>query len=266
MRARNIKPGFWKNEQLVSCDPVTRLLFIGLWGIADREGRLSDSPIKIKIELFPCDHVDVESMLKSLASVGLIDRYEIDGKRYIQVVNFAKHQSPHHLEKSSTIPPNSGRHPGNNGTSPVNNETSPVKEPDVKRFYETSPVNEPVLEHLGNNCGIQDSGFRIQGKEEGFGEKPPAGSAAANLAALWMFHRRGAHTEHDRRSADNFADLLAAGVTEASLAAAIASKDRAKTEPIWEFCKRFKPKPKSREPDCLPGTMAFLAQSAGSLK
>ena len=41
-RARNIKPGFFKNELLVGLPYEYRLLFIGLWTIADRDGRFED--------------------------------------------------------------------------------------------------------------------------------------------------------------------------------------------------------------------------------
>ena len=38
MRARNLKPGFFKNETLAEIEPLGRLLFQGLWCMADREG------------------------------------------------------------------------------------------------------------------------------------------------------------------------------------------------------------------------------------
>ena len=50
-RARNIKPGFFTNDELVELPFATRLLFIGLWTIADREGRMVDRPKKIKMEI-----------------------------------------------------------------------------------------------------------------------------------------------------------------------------------------------------------------------
>lgn len=104
MRARNIKPGFFKNEQLPDCTPLTRLLFIGLWCMADREGLLEDRPRKLKIEVFPCDDCDIDAMLEELQATGFIRRYEIEGRRYVQVVNFKKHQRPHNKEQASTIP------------------------------------------------------------------------------------------------------------------------------------------------------------------
>jgi hypothetical protein len=107
MRARNIKPGFFINEDLAEVDAHGRLLFIGLWCLADREGKLEDRPKRIKGELFRYDAISYEAIdaqLMKLADLGLIIRYEIDGLRYIFIPNFLKHQSPHYNEKPSTIP------------------------------------------------------------------------------------------------------------------------------------------------------------------
>ena len=49
-RARNVKPGFFKNELLAECEPLARILFEGLWCEADREGRLEDRPRRLKAE------------------------------------------------------------------------------------------------------------------------------------------------------------------------------------------------------------------------
>jgi hypothetical protein len=103
-RSRNIKPGFFTNEELVELDFCVRLLFIGLWTLCDREGRMEDRPKKIKMALFPADNIDIEQALNDLASRNFIIRYEADGNQYIQVVNFGKHQNPHVKEPASTIP------------------------------------------------------------------------------------------------------------------------------------------------------------------
>jgi hypothetical protein len=103
-RSRNIKPGFFINEDLVELPFATRLLFVGLWTIADREGRLDDRPKKIKMAVFPADEVDIDEGLNQLASRELITRYVVEGERYIQITNFQKHQYPHPNEKESHIP------------------------------------------------------------------------------------------------------------------------------------------------------------------
>lgn len=103
-RARNIKPGIMANENLAELDPITRLLFVYLWMLADREGRLEDRPKRIKAEALPYDNADADAMLDSLASAGFIHRYEVAGVRLIQVLNFAKHQAPHVREQASSLP------------------------------------------------------------------------------------------------------------------------------------------------------------------
>ena len=70
-RARNIKPGFFRNADLAELPIEARLLFIGLWTIADREGRMEDRPKQIKMELFPADSLDCDDLLDQLAIVGL---------------------------------------------------------------------------------------------------------------------------------------------------------------------------------------------------
>ncbi len=104
MRARNIKPGFFENEDLAELSPEARLLFIGLWCMADKRGRLEDTPKKIKRTLLPYDEVNVDKLLTSLHEKGFIVRYEVMGNRYIEIANFSKHQRPHPKEKESQIP------------------------------------------------------------------------------------------------------------------------------------------------------------------
>jgi len=103
-RARNIKPGFFTNDLLAEVDPLGRILFAGIWTIADRAGRLLDRPKKIKAEVLPFDNCDIDQLLKDLSKHGFITRYEVDGCRYIQVENWCKHQNPHIKESQSTIP------------------------------------------------------------------------------------------------------------------------------------------------------------------
>lgn len=103
-RARNFKPGFFRDAALVELPVETRLLFPGLWTLADRAGRLEDKPKQIKMEIYPADNFDVDVMLNQLQASGLIIRYEVDGKHFIQIKNFLKHQNPHRDEKESEIP------------------------------------------------------------------------------------------------------------------------------------------------------------------
>jgi hypothetical protein len=104
-RARNIKPGFFANDVLAELPALTRLLFAGLWTIADRAGRLEDRLKKIKASVLPYDDCDVDAMLNDLDRLGFIQRYEAaGGVRAIQIVTWDKHQNPHIKEPESIIP------------------------------------------------------------------------------------------------------------------------------------------------------------------
>lgn len=104
-RARNIKPGLFKNEILGEADPIYSLLFIGLWTLADREGRLENRPKRIRAELFPYRFdLDVSTALAWLNHESFISIYDDGHKSYIQVNNWKRHQSPHHKEVASEIP------------------------------------------------------------------------------------------------------------------------------------------------------------------
>lgn len=103
-RSRNIKPGFFANDLLAEVPPLGRLLFAGLWTLADREGRLEDRPKKIRAQIFPYDECDVDTLLDELDRRHFIQRYEVDDLRLIQVTTWHKHQNPHIKEPASTLP------------------------------------------------------------------------------------------------------------------------------------------------------------------
>lgn len=102
-----MKPKFYESDVVASVGFMERLMLKGLSLMADREGRLEDRPMYIKGQLFRYDDLtaeQIENGLVSLARVGLIQRYEAKGEKYIQVVGFKDDESPHVKEGASTIP------------------------------------------------------------------------------------------------------------------------------------------------------------------
>ena len=100
MRARNIKPGFFLNDELLDLEPLKRIFFIGLLCSADAYGRLEDRPRQLRRAVLPDDTIDPEETLKQMADAGLIIRYSVNGHGLIQVTRFQDHQSPHRDEKA----------------------------------------------------------------------------------------------------------------------------------------------------------------------
>lgn len=147
-RSRNIKPGFFKNEVLAELPFETRLLFIGLWTLADREGRLEDRPKRIKAELFAFDSFDVDPMLNRLQSDGFLVRYEAGGSRYLQIENFVKHQDPHYKEKASEIPAPPGRQNAIVATGVTRTQRARIFERDGYRCAECSAEDSLSIDHI----------------------------------------------------------------------------------------------------------------------
>lgn len=105
MRIRSIKPEFWRSDDIVSLDWATRLLFIGLWSYVDDNGVGRDEEKLIVADLFPLEEDTRETLatvsrgLRELSRKGLIHRYEVDGRAYLDITNWKKHQRLDHPNK-----------------------------------------------------------------------------------------------------------------------------------------------------------------------
>ena len=105
-RARNIKPGFFINDDLGDIEPLGRLLFVGMWTIADYKGDFEWREKRVKAQLLPYDNCDITKLAINLDQSGFIRFYSVQDKLYCRVVNFCTHQNPHKNErdKGSEIP------------------------------------------------------------------------------------------------------------------------------------------------------------------
>jgi hypothetical protein len=177
-RIRGIKPEFFKDEDL-ACLPIeARLFFIGLWCFADKSGRLEDRPKYLKVEIFPYDNYDVENLLQILADPKITDRpnkvfirrYEVNGRKYIDIPEFSKHQGIHHTERESTIPEFNGyltvKERLNNGDITVTLLEEKEKEVEVEvgqnTFCETvvsPPPKTPIRKKQSTEQSINDQAW-----------------------------------------------------------------------------------------------------------
>ena len=109
MRIRSIVPGFFTSESMGDVTRDCRLLFVGLWAMADKNGCLAKKLKKIKAEVFPYDD-DVTSevlqkWLQSLSESGSIEFYieEPSGQECIYIPNFTKHQKLTTWERRDSV-------------------------------------------------------------------------------------------------------------------------------------------------------------------
>lgn len=105
-RIRTIKPEFFTSLSNADLSLATRLTFIGLWTHVDDEGRCVDDARLIKAAVWPLERTvkAVEADLKKLDTADKIIRYESDGRKYIAVTEWSRHQ---HINRArpSRIPP-----------------------------------------------------------------------------------------------------------------------------------------------------------------
>jgi len=100
MRIRSIKPEFWRSDDIDRLDWPTRLLFIGLWSYVDDNGVGRDRESDIAADLFSGDLsrdpretlATVSGGLQKLSEGGQIIRYTVDGKSYLHITAWEKHQ------------------------------------------------------------------------------------------------------------------------------------------------------------------------------
>lgn len=98
MRIRSVKPEFWRSESITRLPRDVRLLFIGLWSYVDDNGVGVDDYRQIAADLFALEddlsevRNYVREGLATLARELLLTRYEINGKRYLHITTWDKHQ------------------------------------------------------------------------------------------------------------------------------------------------------------------------------
>jgi len=177
-RARNIKPSFFDNEKLASLCTYTRLLFIGLWTIADAYGKLEDRPSRIKKQLLGYENVDAEPLLKNLEQSGFIQRYSVNGQNIIRIPNFIKHQHPHpnELRKESEFPDpvqaienkatrnESGKNesaPDNNGAHGPLTESPLLNTESLKSLSGSTPDPDPPKPEVSKNAELKAQATEI---------------------------------------------------------------------------------------------------------
>lgn len=153
-RIRTIKPDFWTDEKIVQLPFEARLLFIGLWNLADDEGKLEYNPVRIRYQLFPADNIDVKDLLDKLSATGLILIYSVEQKSYIYISHFLQHQKVSH-PAISTIP-----NPGEASRSLARKaETSAVRiksSPKESKPEDNSKIPIKTIYGVCNNVTLTD--------------------------------------------------------------------------------------------------------------
>ena len=177
-RIRAVHPSLFTDEAWVSCGPLARILYIGLWTDADDQGLFEWKPLQIKMRLLPGDTGDVAAMLSELEEAGLIRAYEVGGKRFGAIANFRKFQRP---QKPNAI------HPITEIIAEYvampSADTTPVSDQ-----YDTAPVISQPMEDVG-----------VEEKKKALSPKPTKATYPEDFEAAWKAypHTDGRSSKRD---------------------------------------------------------------------
>ncbi|MDB5716494.1 MAG: hypothetical protein JWO15_3891 [Sphingomonadales bacterium] len=153
MRIRSIKPEFWRSEDITALDWETRLLFIGLWSYVDDNGVGRDVEKLILADLFPLEENPRETLatvsrgLLALSERGLIVRYYVNGKPFLEITGWASHQR---IDK-----PNKARY------EPVTCGNAVIRDTLATPSRDSSETLAPGTGEQGNR-GTEEQGAREQ--------------------------------------------------------------------------------------------------------
>jgi len=164
-------------------------LFVFLLVNADDYGRFDGRATVIKgscLPLFDTRLNDIDKMIDHMTEVGLVSRYNVAGKPFLQLVTWAKHQrirnskekypSPVHADPVSDSSPrvaascgelrrvaaSCGDLPQNAapargcGSNPIQSNPNPIQDSSNDKAVTTSPETEPVSEPVMFKLPLQD--------------------------------------------------------------------------------------------------------------
>lgn len=91
-RKRMIDPNIWQSEDFSRLSTLGKLVFIGLFSLADDEGRGRCNPVYLKSTLFPYEEgirsADIDKTLSEISSNMSVILYSCDGSSYYSLYNW----------------------------------------------------------------------------------------------------------------------------------------------------------------------------------
>jgi hypothetical protein len=133
-RIRSIHPGFFTDEavlELIKTHPEAVPLLLGLWCEADDRGTFEWKPLMLKARILPTASCEVGELLGYLSGLNFIRRFEIGGRQFGVVRNFAKYQRPRWLTEIHPSSEEARDYAGFiNGERPPSPLGRPTKSPD----------------------------------------------------------------------------------------------------------------------------------------
>jgi len=210
-RMRSIKPEFFADQDLAEELPSrdARLLYIGLWGVADEHGRLRGDARWLKGELFAYDDdltPDViDKLIEMIAQSGRAVRYRVGRSAYLFLPKLAEHQRLEPDKVPSRLP------------SPDEDQAERGERSSSENRADSSErhANSSALKHVAGGME-QGAESRRQAADARGADEPPHDSddgpgAAERITTKWVSSLR---KQPQRRIVNDIGKAVAAAIAE----------------------------------------------------
>lgn len=107
-----IDPAIWEDECFGKLDPISKILFIGLFSNADDEGIIRANDSYLRSTIFMYDDISLSDVRQAVDKVATtmqkVCLYEVDGNRYIKLLKWSDYQKQREdrIQKSPLPQPN----------------------------------------------------------------------------------------------------------------------------------------------------------------
>lgn len=108
LRRRAIDPKIWESPHFKRLVILDRLIFVGLITTADDYGKLNGEEAIVRSRIFPYDDIsleEIEKSLKKLVDERMVQRYEVDGNKYIKIIKWDEYQTFRGCHKAKSCIP-----------------------------------------------------------------------------------------------------------------------------------------------------------------
>lgn len=140
MPTRILRPGILDSERVNQLSPLAELFFRKLMSVVDDYGRFQGHPTLLRTQCYPLrpesvTNEQITSFLEECAEAEVVRLYEVNGKRYIEILNFCQRtrsESRHPAPLSDKCP----HLPANDGAS---RKPQPQTQPDAQSDSQPQP-------------------------------------------------------------------------------------------------------------------------------
>ena len=164
-RRRMIHPEIWESEDFSKLSTLAKLVFIGMFSLADDEGKGRGKPVYLKSVVFPYDDemqvVDIERALSEISSNMSATFYTHNENDYYKLDNWNIWQRVDKPQPSKIPDPPVGEN--HSGTIPesVGNDSRLKEKKDTMSGAALPDDTYAIISHLNSVCGTN---FRLNSK------------------------------------------------------------------------------------------------------